>query len=377
MIEFKTLFPVLKKHLADGDDVPHFFREIMAMITTVTEEEWGTGKDPSEKCSDETIRSYTKRKLPKKLAETIVYRLTPDVLIDRINERNETSRKLLADDLKPYEPILDATNVAQWVADTLVSIVQTSAGLVPKSDLEKQKQLQVAADLKIRFGDYLLGESNGYCPFPGCGRSLNVFNNGKVSSVYEVGLIDKAKSAGPENLLAMCPNCYATYQLDNSKKLCKELKGIKQILSTHKQNVFLLDNLPLEKGLIGVIKKISKLSEKDLSGASLDPKEIKQKLDPTQDMALYLSVNTYVTTYFLKIREIMTNLDKRGEIDYDEIQDQMHALYKRLKKAEKSNIEIFNEIAGKIHRVTLQDDIFCRIVVAYFVQSCEVFDAIT
>ena len=59
-VEFKTLFPIMKKHLADGDDVPYFFRELMAMITTVNEDEWGTGKDPSVKLSDETIRSYTK-----------------------------------------------------------------------------------------------------------------------------------------------------------------------------------------------------------------------------------------------------------------------------------------------------------------------------
>ena len=144
-----------------------------------------------------------------------------------------------------------------------------------------------------------------------------------------------------------------------------------------KQSVHLLDDLPLEKGIVGVIKKVKKLGEKELVGASLDPKEIKQKLSPTQDMALYIAVNGYVTTYYPRIREIMMNLDKRGEIDYDEIQDQIHAFYKRLKKANKSRLEIFNEIAGKIHRVTLQDDIYCQIVVSYFVQSCEVFDAIT
>lgn len=48
-MEFKTLFPILKKYLADGADVPYFFRELMAMITTVTEEEWGSSKDPSAK----------------------------------------------------------------------------------------------------------------------------------------------------------------------------------------------------------------------------------------------------------------------------------------------------------------------------------------
>ena len=94
-------------------------------------------------------------------------------------------------------------------------------------------------------------------------------------------------------------------------------------------------------------------------------------------MALYITVNTYVTTYYVKLREIMMNADKRGDIDYDEVQDQMHAIYKRLKKAKKTKVEIFNEIAQNIHKVSLQEDIFCQIVVSYFIQSCEVFDAIT
>lgn len=376
-MEFKTLFPIMKKHLADGDDVPYFFRELMAMITTVTEDEWGTGKDPSVKLSDETIRSYTKRKLPKKLAGSIVYRLTPEVMVERINEHSDTSRTLLADDLRGYDATLDADNVAEAISGWMVEIVQESAGLVPQDALQKQQQQKLASDLKIKYGDYLLGETDGYCPFPGCGKQLTITNKGKAVHTYEVSLIDKSKPATPNNLIAMCPQCYATYLLDDSKKLSKELKEIKNILSTHKQSVHLLDDLPLEKGIVGVIRKVKKLGEKELVGASLDPKEIKQKLSPSQDMALYIAVNGYVTTYYPRIKEIMMNLDKRGEIDYDEIQDQIHAFYKRLKKTNKSRLETFNEIAGKIHRVTLQDDLYCQIVVSYFVQSCEVFDAIT
>lgn len=376
-MEFKTLFSILKKHLADGDDVPYFFRELMAMITTVSEDEWGTGKDPSVKLSDETIRSYTKRGLPKKLAGSIVYRLTPEVLVERINERSETSRSLLADDLMGYDSTLNADNVAETVSKWIVEIVQTAAGLVPQNALQKQQQQQLALDLKNKYGEYLLSETDGFCPFPGCGKQLTVSANGRVEQAYDVSLIDKKKAATPDNLIAMCPQCYATYLLDDNTKVHKSLKEVKTVLSTHRQSVHLLDNLPLEKGIVGVISRIKKLGEKDLSDASLDPKEIKQKLSPSQDMALYLAVNNYVTTYFRRIKEIMMNLDKRGEIDYDEIQDQIHAFYKRLKKANKTRPEIFNEIVGKVHRVTLQDDIYCQIVVSYFVQSCEVFDAIT
>lgn len=377
-VEFKTLFDILKKYMADGYDIPQFFRELMALITTVSEEEWGTNRDPSTKLSDNTIRSYTKRGLPKKLAETIVYRLTPENLTERVSELEPTARELMASDLQAYDADIDSDNVGEKVSGILIQIIHKAAGLVEQTALVQQKQQKIAFDLKNRYGEYLLSESNGYCAFPGCGKKLSVVANGRVAYAYEIILIDKSKASTIDNLLAVCPQCQATYTLDeNNKKLMKELKGIKSVLSDHQQSVDMLESLNLDKGITNVIKKAAKLGEKDLKDSSLDPKEIKQKMSPTEDAALYYTVNGYVTVYFRKIKEIMTNLDKRGEIDYEEVQNQMHAIYLRLKKKKKSRIEIFNEIADKIHRVTLQDDIYCKIVVSYFVQSCEVFDAIT
>lgn len=49
-------------------------------------------------------------------------------------------------------------------------------------------------------------------------------------------------------------------------------------------------------------------------------------------------------------------------------------IYKRLKKANKTNVEIFNEISEKVHKVSLQEDIYCQIVVSYFIAKCEVFE---
>lgn len=377
-VEFKEFFSMMKKRISDGADVPYFFKDLVAMITDVTEEEWGTPKDPSTKLSKEsTLRSYSKRGLSQKFAQSIVYRLKPELFIKSLNTRSVTVRQLLADDFKPYDSTADASNIAPKLAEVFIGIIRSAAGLVEPTELEKQKLQQAEQDLKNKFGDYLINEVNHVCPFPGCGRSLVVTNAGKATNLFNVGLIDKKKAPTVENLLALCPHCYATYSIDDNTKVCKELNGVKKILVAHQQSIHLLDDVPLEKGIVGVISKVKNLKEKDLTDASLDPKEIKQKLKPADNMALYITVNTYVTTYYVKLREIMMNADKRGDIDYDEVQDQMHAIYKRLKKAKKTKVEIFNEIAQKIHKVSLQEDIFCQIVVSYFIQSCEVFDAIT
>lgn len=377
-VEFKEFFSMMKKRISDGADVPYFFKDLVAMITDVTEDEWGTPKDPSTKLSKEsTLRSYAKRGLSQKFAQSIVYRLKPKMFIESLNTRPVAVRQLLADDFKPFDATADANNIASKLASVFTDIIKITAGIVEPSDLEKQKLKQSEQELRNKYGDYLINEANHVCPFPGCGRSLVVTNAGKATNSYSVGLIDKKKAPTVENLLALCPHCYAIYSIDDNAKICKELNSVKKILVAHQQSIQLLDDLPLEKGIVGVISKVKNLKEKDLADASLDPKEIKQKLKPADNMALYITVNTYVTTYYVKLIEIMMNADKRGDIDYDEVQDQMHAIYKRLKKAKKTKVEIFNEIAQKVHKVSLQEDIFCQIVVSYFIQSCEVFDAIT
>lgn len=377
-VEFKEFFLMMKYRISDGADIPDFFRDLIAMITDVTEEEWGTPKDPSTKLSKEsTLRSFLKRGLSKKFAQSIVYRLTPEIFIESLNERPVAVLELLAEDYKPMDATADAENIAEKLANCFTEIIRVSAGLVQPTELENQKRRQLSADLKNRYGSYLMNEANHTCPFPGCGHSLIISNAGKATELYEVALIDKKKAPEVGNLLALCPRCHAVYSIDDNPKVCKELTGVKKILVSHQKNVQLLDDLPLEKGIIGVISKVKKLKEKDLEYASLDPKEIQQKLKPTDNKALYITVNSYVTTYYVRLRKIMMNADKRGEIDYNEIQDQMHAIYRRLKKAKKTNVEIFNEITEKIHKVSLQENIYCQIVVSYFIQSCEVFDAIT
>lgn len=378
-MEFKTFFSMMKNRISDGADVPYFFRDLVAMITDVTEDEWGTPKDPSTKLSNEsTLRSYAKRGMTKKFAESIVYRLKPEIFIESLKTRPDTVLELLADDYRSYNPSANAENIAGLLADCFVEIIREAAGIIAPDELKMQKMQQAAADMKRQYGGFLLHEANHFCPFPGCGRSLTLSNDGSTIDSYEVCLIDKSSEPKLNNLIAACPRCYATYSIDNNnKKLCAELKNIKKLLQTYAQGEALIDDLPLERGIIEVIGKVKKLKETDLVGASFEPVKLMYKLPPSQYFALYSMVNNIVTTYYVKIKEIMIMLDKRGVIDYAEVQDQMKAIYRRLKKSKKSRNEIFNDIVNKIHRVSLQEDIYCQIVVAYFIENCEVFDAVT
>ena len=112
----------------------------------------------------------------------------------------------------------------------------------------------------------------------------------------------------------------------------KKLANVKALLAAHSRSACLRDGISLEKGIIGALRKIADLNEKELFSAGLDPKELSQKVNPSENYILYNTVKNNVTAYFLKIRRVMTNLDRRGLIDYEGLQDQMKAIYKRLKK---------------------------------------------
>ena len=67
-MEFKEFFSMMKNRISNGSDVPYFFRDLVAMITDVTEDEWDTPKDPLSKMTKEnTLRTYAKRDISKKI----------------------------------------------------------------------------------------------------------------------------------------------------------------------------------------------------------------------------------------------------------------------------------------------------------------------
>lgn len=71
-VEFKEFFSMMKKRISDGLDVPCFFRDLVAVITDVTEDEWDTPKDPSSKLTKEnTLRTYAKRDISKKFLQRL------------------------------------------------------------------------------------------------------------------------------------------------------------------------------------------------------------------------------------------------------------------------------------------------------------------
>lgn len=376
-MDFKTFYSILFNRISDTLSSGEFVRDLIAMITTVPEEEWGLKKDPSNRVSLKTYENFAKRGINKTTCKAIVYRLSPENFIESLNTRPKATLELLANDFLPYESTADKDNIASIISDIFIDIIRTTAGLASVDKLEEQKQLQSSSGLKSKYGKYLLKECDSHCAMPGCGKLLYVSNGTNLSDVYEVTRIDKSKDASIDNLIALCPQCFATYQLDSSTKTVRNLNASKRSLSIQMESMIELSTIEIEKGLTNVITNIRKLKQQDFFDLTMDPKEINEKIDPNKSFVLYNQVYMTVTTYFIKIKEIMESLDKRKIIDYEELQHQMKSAYKKLKSGKKSESEIFYSLSEKLHKVTLQDILYCQAIVCYFIQSCEVFDAVT
>ncbi len=378
MLTFKELFNLLKKRISGGDDIPAFFRELMSMITDVPEKEWEGPRDPASMLIKEgTIRSYAKKGLSKKFAQKIVYNLNKDNFIESLHYRGGDVLEILAQDYCPYDATANKTNIAVKLANEFVEIIRTTAGINEPGKIEKKRAEDFERGLREKYGEYLLNEANRCCPFPGCGKKLIQISTEQTVDKYKVSLVDKQKAPECDNLIALCTDCYSVYYLDSNAKRTKELVNIKRMLSRKINDDNILDNRPVEEGILKVITKIKKLKQSDISGITYDPKEIGNKISPEKELILFNTVCMLVSTYYVKVREILIGADKRGEICYEELQDQMKGMYRQLKKGKRSKYEIFNLLTKKLHKVSLEDEQYCQIVIAYFIQSCEVYDAIT
>lgn len=376
-MQFKEIFTVLRKYLSDGIGVPSFFREFIQMITDVPESDWGTTKDPSGKCKDSTLKSYVNRGISKKFAKSIVYKLDTYNLEDRLANLPHQAATGLVEDFQKFDPSINITNYPDKIGDHVCENIRNAAGLISQDAIDTNAVIAQSIKLKNIYGNALLRESHNYCSFPGCGKLLYKEMKGKTQRVYEVTLIDKDNGDSIENLLASCPDCHATYLLDDDSRMVKKLLSVKNVLSKSILGDSVIDDIKIEQGLATALERIKNLNVKELEKATFDPEKIEDKIDTDKEPALYLHNRNLVTSYYISVRNILRNYDKKGVLDYEELQEQMKGLYRKLKKRNMSQMEIFEHITNKVQATTKQETITCQIIVAYFVQNCEVFDAIS
>lgn len=350
-----------------------FFRELIEMITEDDAEEIISASGITSEKTDNTLVSYAKRSFSKKMANQLLYRVNSANMTESIESRPDETIQLLTNEFNSYYPDITAENASQRIPEIFVDFIREKAGMGISTAVQKASFIAQSNQLKKQYGQFLLTEANNCCAFPGCDRPLILTRGGLASENYEVSAIEKDKDAEPLNLIALCPDCFLTYQAESRKKIVTALKNVKKILVSAHNSQQSISDMKLDSGIVSVLTSLNKLKF-DEYDISYDPKQLTDKISPKNNRTLYQLVKNQVIDNYLTIQKIIINLDKQGRIDYEDIQYQMRSMYKKLKAAKHGNLEIFNTISEKLHKATLQDIYFCQMIVSYFIQKCEVLE---
>lgn len=231
----------------------------------------------------------------------------------------------------------------------------------------------------------LLVECGRTCPNDNCHNNLVYEKNGRAEPNYEVIKIDPNEKPTFDNLIALCPDCAKKYKLSYDERLTptqtrmQRMKELKSGLAMEVESANLLKVID-ENDIRSVMLAINDtLNKEDPIPLNYDPVEISQKIEP-QNGLLLREIKRLVREYYDLVRKSLRNLSDENALTFD-LDDFAHAIKtgcKRLVDQKLSQPKVFNLLVSWLKNLSnSDDDTACRIIVAYFVQNCEVFHAIT
>lgn len=377
---FSDLCKLVRPHLSGDDNVEDFMRDIIAMLIDLPEKDWDTAKDPSHRVKQSTLRSFYNRGLSQKMAMQILKYPNKDGFIDSINyyERPITVRENLANDIKPFvNEEVNPDNVGEILFKLFNESLKYEVNPQKKNERTLLKARQDSLSYKGEMGSILLEDCRFACSSPGCGSSLQVTgdNNSGVPS-YEIAKISFRKKSEYKNLLCLCHKCFDSYVIGHTKAKEKELEAVKDIQSSSRYSSNILSEIEIEKGITLIVENITAAKESDLIELNYNPTSVKGKIVGESNTMIRNLIEFYVAKYVNFVHKIMQNLSEQGKFKDELVRAQIKEKYKNLKnqKNKVSKEQIFNSLAEIIQKQTNQNIISCHIVVAYYVQSCEVFE---
>ena len=225
----------------------------------------------------------------------------------------------------------------------------------------------------------LFNEVDGRCPI--CGKPLTNTKNGQIIKMFEVAHIYPANPRPEEvellkdeerlskdvnslaNVIAVCRICHKKFDTPRTIEEYRSWVRLKKKLLQDAQlkNTYALFNI--EEEIKEILKKLSYESLK-----------IEQKANDTLPFAIKRTIKNDVVDYFDYIHKIFIEMDKVTPYKFDTLAAQIKGFYCKTMQINPNQefvyaslVDWLNEKTGSYSRRA------CEIVIAYFIQDCEVF----
>jgi hypothetical protein len=238
---------------------------------------------------------------------------------------------------------------------------------------------------------FFLSEVNNKCPI--CHNWLVKTIKGRTSQKYAIVKIypddltsQKAqlfqearrlakKQDSNDNKIALCRNCAQDYLLDTELEEYMTLFDIKQQFAQSYRIQQELNDMVLEDDIKEVIHALGSIDHVDrLQELSLEVIQIKKKIRPENAILLDDLIRDALTYY----RFVEDNFSQINVFNL--IASEIQATFYKIEKNVPEQVDVVNKLTEWILKKTKMADKYyraCGIIVAFFVQNCEVFYEIT
>lgn len=281
---------------------------------------------------------------------------------------------------------INKDNFKQKIAERFKQIIRNAAttkrkgkktaALVPQSQ-ETIAVATVQPSIKEQYGALLVAEGRSVCPNDGCSTPLFVNVGGQLGANYEVTFIDPSvPEIRMENLIALCPACHSKYITGRTDEQVQRLLHIKKSLVDDYEARKTVSMQKVEDGIRKVLEKIPRMQAPANIDLNYNPVALREKI-AADNLMIYLKAKTNVNVYYSEVKNVFTELNAERVFRYKPFCLQVRMTYVNLSDMGLSQDEIFEKMVDWLQDATHEDRSSCEVIISYFIQKCEVFDAIT
>ncbi|NLK52542.1 MAG: hypothetical protein GX295_08885 [Syntrophomonadaceae bacterium] len=367
---------------------------VLLLVDNIIEDPPDDEKDinPLAHLSASTLEKYFNgtREPAGKNVSLILQRLDKGKFEEFIGELPYDTLNLIGNALRKYGFEVDAYEVPGKSADIFASILERQANLTTSKKAKPAPTKDEIPDTDF----FLLLEANSICPL--CTKPLvenknnNSLKNYKITHIIppnpskeeeaELGdLIDLSTDVDAfNNKIALCLDCANRYSLHTTQDECEHLMDIKNRLYRNFAANEVLNKMYLEEQIEAVIRQISVAPPEQLSDTlNYKALRVRDKI-PGSNIPLLIKTEGFVIQYYRFIESVFSQLEREGRLNSKNVAVDVRRTYDSLVTYGLTQDEIFARLTGWFRNKTnAQSALACEILVAFFVQSCEVYDALT
>ena len=234
----------------------------------------------------------------------------------------------------------------------------------------------------------LFSDCNGVCPI--CGKTLLYDKNGKGRGFQAAHIYPHSPTAQQrialsnvpmpkdveciDNMILLCERCHNTQDFRTSEQDYLKLYNIKQAQLKHRIAQQVIAEINVEPQIDSILDALKNVTPEELIELKMTPVKVKEKVS---DFPLRSKIVGYVTQYFNYVKSKLQDIDRTCSNRAEAIAKEIGLCFTKEKCANlfaDQNI-VFDAIVDWLASKTHGDRNACEIVIAYFVQDCEVFDA--